>query len=84
MANFVFFGAHTLKMSCRGRAKRREKFVYYESIERKVQIKPICECRCDGRLQSKRFTLLSYAGLVVELKTDKDEVNKREVCECEG
>ena len=26
------------------------------------------ECRCNGRLQTKRFTLLSYTGLVVELK----------------
>jgi hypothetical protein len=26
------------------------------------------ECRCDGILQTKRFTLLSYTGLVVELE----------------
>jgi hypothetical protein len=28
----------------------------------------IYECRCDGRLQTKRFTLLSHTGLVVELE----------------
>ena len=43
-------------------------FVYYESIKREVKIKPIYECRCDGRLQTKRFTCLSYTGLVVELE----------------
>jgi hypothetical protein len=26
------------------------------------------ECRCDGRLQTKRFTNLSHTGLVVELE----------------
>ena len=40
-------------------------FVYYESMKRELKIKPICECRCDGRLQTKRFTRLSYTGLVV-------------------
>jgi hypothetical protein len=90
-------------------------------MKRKLKIKPIYECRCDGRLQTKRFTRLSHTGLVVELEhlkiktrlinevnllkttnseiyeplthwvgrgtgtpKDKDEVNKREVCECEG
>jgi hypothetical protein len=44
--------------------------VYYESIKRELQIKPIYECRCDERLQTKtkRFTRLSYTGLVVELE----------------
>ena len=42
--------------------------VYYESIKRELKIKPIHECRCDGRLQTKRFTRLSYTGLVVELE----------------
>jgi hypothetical protein len=41
--------------------------VYYESIKRELKTKPIYECRCDGRLQTKRFTRLSYTGLVVEL-----------------
>jgi hypothetical protein len=43
-------------------------FVYYESIKREIRVKPIYECRCDGRLQTKRFTRLSYTGLVVELE----------------
>ena len=30
--------------------------VYYESIKRELKIKPIYECRCAGRLQTKRFT----------------------------
>ena len=47
-------------------------FVYYESMKRKLKIKPIYECRCNGRLQTKRFshlvTCLSHTGLVVELE----------------
>jgi hypothetical protein len=37
-------------------------------MKRKLKIKSIYECRCDGRLQTKRFTRLSYTGLVVELE----------------
>ncbi len=42
----------------------------YESIKRELKIKPIYERRCDERLQNKtkRFTRLSYTGLVVELE----------------
>ena len=47
---------------------KRKIVVYYESIKRELKIKPIYECRCDGRLQTKRFTHLSYTGLVVELE----------------
>ena len=49
--------------------------VYYESIKREQKVKPIYECRCDERLQTKtkRFTLLSYTGLVVELEHLKIE-----------
>ncbi len=45
-------------------------FVYYESTKREQKIKPIYECRCDERLQTKtkRFTRLSYTGLVMELE----------------
>jgi hypothetical protein len=43
-------------------------FVYYESMKRELKIKPIYECRCNGRLQTKRFTRLSHTGLVVELE----------------
>ena len=42
--------------------------VYYESIKRELKIKPKYMCRCDGRLQTKRFTCLSHTGLVVELE----------------
>ena len=43
------------------------RFVYYESMERKL-LKPIYECRCNGILLTKRFTLLSHTGSVVELE----------------
>jgi hypothetical protein len=33
-------------------------------MKRRLKIKPTYECRCDGRLQTKRFTRLSYTGLV--------------------
>jgi hypothetical protein len=36
--------------------------------EAKANIKPTYECRCNGRLQTKRFTRLSHTGLVVELE----------------
>jgi hypothetical protein len=44
--------------------------VYDESIKRELKIKPKYECRCAERLQTKtkRFTRLSYTGLVVELE----------------
>jgi hypothetical protein len=43
------------------------KRVYYESMKRNL-LNPIYECRCNGRLQTKRFTRLSYTGSVVELE----------------
>jgi hypothetical protein len=49
------------------------KFVYYESMKRRLKIKPIYECRCDERLQTKRFTRLSHTGLVVEMEHLKIE-----------
>ena len=46
--------------------------VYYESIKRELNIKPIYECRCDERLQTKtkEFTCLSlsYVFLLSILK----------------
>jgi hypothetical protein len=44
--------------------------VYYETIKRELQIKPISECRCDERLKTKteEFTLLSDTGLLGELE----------------
>jgi hypothetical protein len=40
-------------------------FVYYELMKRKL-LKPIYECRCNERLQTKRFTRLAHTGSVVE------------------
>jgi hypothetical protein len=40
----------------------------YRIDEAKAKIKPMYECRCNGRLQTKRFTRLSHTGLVVELE----------------
>jgi hypothetical protein len=45
-------------------------FVYYESMERNL-LKPIYDCRCNGRLQTKRFTRLTHTGSVVELEHSK-------------
>ena len=65
-------------------------FVYYESIKRELKRRLIYEYRCDERLKTKseESTRLGDTGLVVELEhlksQDKDEVNRREVCECEG
>jgi hypothetical protein len=50
------------------RSLRPISFVHYESMKRKLKIKPIYECRCNGRLQTKRFTRLTHTGLVVELE----------------
>jgi hypothetical protein len=53
----------------------RQVFVYHESIKRELKIRCICECRCDERLQTKtkKFTRLTYTGLVVELEHLKIE-----------
>ncbi len=51
--------------------------VHYESMKRKLKIKPIYECRCNGRLQTKRFTRLSHTGLVVELEHLKKKIKTR-------
>jgi hypothetical protein len=48
-----------------------KRVVYYESMKRNLKIKPIYECRCNERLQTKRFTRLSHTGLVVELENLK-------------
>ena len=44
--------------------------VYYESLKRDLQTKPINECRCDERLQTKveESTRLGYPRLVAELE----------------
>ncbi len=44
-------------------------------MKRESQIRGICECRCDERLQTKtkEFTRLPYTGLVLELEHLKIE-----------
>jgi hypothetical protein len=60
-----------------------------KSINREIKTRPIYDCRCDERLEPKygEFTCLTYTGLVEELEyltKDRDELNRREVCECDG
>jgi hypothetical protein len=50
--------------------------VYYESIKRELKIKPIYECQCDGRLQTKRFTCLTYTRVRVNLVQTEKKVKK--------
>jgi hypothetical protein len=64
---------------------------YYETINRKTNRILIYECRCDERLKVKTEgpTRLTYTGLHGGLEVsgtpkDRDEVNRREVCECDG
>ncbi len=62
-------------------------FIYYESTKRNLKTKYICGCRCYERLQTKtkEFTCLSYTELVFTgTPKDRDEVNNRDVCECDG
>jgi hypothetical protein len=42
-----------------------ENFVYYESIKRELDIRLMCECRCDERLKAEAegSTRLAYTGL---------------------
>ena len=49
--------------------------VYYESIKREIQIRPIYECRYDERLKTKvkEFTCLTYTGLIGGLEHLKIE-----------
>jgi hypothetical protein len=47
--------------------KSKTKTQVGSSMKRKIKIKPIYDCRCNGRLQTKRFMCLTHIGLVVEL-----------------
>ena len=62
--------------------------VYYESIKRELQRRPIYECRSDERPETKAegSTRLVYSGFLGGTGTpkDRDEVNRREVVECDG
>ncbi len=57
----------------------RLSFVYYESMKRKLKIKPIYECRCNGRLQTKRFTPLETVELE-HLKIKTRLTNEKFAC----
>jgi hypothetical protein len=48
------------------RGYKNPHWVYYESMERKL-LKPVYECRCNGRLQTKRFTRLTHTGSVIKM-----------------
>jgi hypothetical protein len=64
--------------------------VYYESINRELKTRPIYECRCDERLKTKAEVSMIYTSHIhwvdrgTETPKDKDEVNRRDVCECDG
>ena len=62
--------------------------VYYDSIKRELQTKPMYECRCDERLKPKgeesKITRIHWVARGTGTPKDRDEVNRREFCECDG
>ena len=50
-------------------------FVYYESLKRELKTKPMYECRCDERLETRveESTRLACTRLVEELEHLKTE-----------
>jgi hypothetical protein len=65
--------------------------VCYESIKRELKTRPIYECRCDERLKTKAeesirlpFTMIHWVARGTGTPKDKDEVNRRDVCKCDG
>ncbi len=65
-----------------------QKVVYYEWMKWDLQIRPVCECRCDERLHTKveESTRLGHTGLFGELEHLKMRTrltNRREVSECD-
>jgi hypothetical protein len=66
---------------------RSTTLVYYESTKRELKRRLIYEYRCDERLKTKTeesTRLTHWVGRGTGTPKDKDEVNRREVCECEG
>jgi hypothetical protein len=58
-------------------------------MKREVKTRPMYECRCDERLKTKdeESTHLTYRDWVPRgtgTPKDRDEVNRRDVCECDG
>ncbi len=79
----------TWSWTIRSSRTKKRIVIYYEWMKRELKIRPICECRCDERLNTKveESTRLTHTGLVVRgtgTPKHKDEVNRREVCECNG
>jgi hypothetical protein len=48
-------------------------------MKRKLKIKPIYQCRCNGRLQTKRFMRLTHTGVGEEGKKRNEEKEKKNV-----
>ena len=63
-----------------------EQVVYYVSMKRELKTRPIHECRCDERLKLKLRNLHDSHWVARGTGTPKDidEVNRRDVCECDG
>ncbi len=60
-------------------------FVYYQSIKRNLNRRTILECRCDERLKTKsEGSSIHWVVRGTVTPKDIDEVNKREVYECDG
>jgi hypothetical protein len=60
------------------RSVSRWTFVYYQSLKREVQTRPIHECRYDQKLKTKveESTWLGYTGFLVELEHLKIKIIK--------
>ena len=58
-----------------------EDVVYYETIKREVEIKPISECRCDERLKTK-CEESTRLGRIVYYESRKRELKTRPIYEC--
>ena len=58
-------------------------------MKRELKTRPMYECRCDERLKTKaeESVILVYTGFLVSgtgTPKDRDDVNRRDVCECDG
>jgi hypothetical protein len=74
-----------LDLSC----EENDCFVYDESINQELKRRPIYECRCDERPKTiaegfTRSTHIHWVTRGTVTPKDRDEVNRREVCECDG
>ena len=62
--------------------------VYYQSTKRELNRILLRECRCDERLkvqgEGSTWSHIHWVTRGTGTPKDRDEVNKREVCECDG